>query len=793
MLRGLLTRASGKTSADRPAKCPITTYGGRVISASSQEAVIPVDVSLLEQAAQHLGLRRWAEAAELYARVLTGARLEDLSPQDQLRRNLALNMTDLRQHRPEIFRLVESSPTDKRFVLDVTPAGRLSVAYVPPVAPGAAPLPAKRLCEGNDPLAHMAAVMQALKAEREGGHPLILLGSGDGYVLMNLARHPPELAMGRQQCIHYMEPNVGNLVACMMIHDMSGDRGPIRQARFQWWVGEDCTEQFRNALVETDPALPFPVANVAMLPSGPTLAKRLDAILQDLLATDLRRQQRLEARDRVARLDRLIDATSDRPSRKPRVLVLTTRQSTVLQFSAADTAEAFGRLGWDAKLVIEPTAYHTLTLPLIRDTLLKHDPDLVLQIDHFRAEHGHLFSPNVPFVNWIQDNLPNLTNPQAGAAQGPLDFSLSALGDWYVNDYGYPAANMIPIRKLTKVCRLPEDWESDGADFVFVSNASKLPEVAADELVQFYGNFPDLAKVARGAADRLLAAYAEGQSPIGSDTVGRFVTASATDCGIDPAALPKELTIDLVERVANVAYRQQALGWVADLAREKGYTLELYGKGWDKHPNLAEFARGYAAYGEPLERLTRAAKINLQIVHVHCLHQRLLDGLSAGGFFLVRSHPSDLAIPALLDFVEHHVPPQVRSLAEARRVLRPELLPELERHAAANAYLADRLDLIAMARNVKSLDMLGEDNRPVPVGIEETSFSSPAELRQRAARFLPDAALRRRVALEQRASVVEKLSYEAGMKKVVAAVHARLKALQKAGVGPGQEVARSAA
>ena len=43
----------------------------------------------------------------------------------------------------------------------------------------------------------------------------------------------------------------------------------------------------------------------------------------------------------------------------------------------------------------------------------------------------------------------------------------------------------------------------------------------------------------------------------------------------------------------------------------------------------------------PLEDLTRRSRINLQIVPFITLHQRLLDGLVAGGFFLVRDNPAD--------------------------------------------------------------------------------------------------------------------------------------------------------
>src|SRR4030095_12213459 len=89
-------------------------------------------------------------------------------------------------------------------------------------------------------------------------------------------------------------------------------------------------------------------------------------------------------------------------------------------------------------------------------------------------------------------------------------------------------------------------------------------------------------------------------------------------------------------------YRPQGLRWARAGAKELGLSLGLYGNGWDAHPEFARCARGPIAYGDELRDLTRRSAINLQIVPSLCLHQRLLDGLAAGGFFLVRENPNDV-------------------------------------------------------------------------------------------------------------------------------------------------------
>src|SRR5205807_3990646 len=46
--------------------------------------------------------------------------------------------------------------------------------------------------------------------------------------------------------------------------------------------------------------------------------------------------------------------------RKPRILLTTTRFSTVLQHSTRDVAGAFESLGWETRVLIESTNYHRL-------------------------------------------------------------------------------------------------------------------------------------------------------------------------------------------------------------------------------------------------------------------------------------------------------------------------------------------------------------------------------------------------------------------------------------------------
>jgi hypothetical protein len=234
-------------------------------------------------------------------------------------------------------------------------------------------------------------------------------------------------------------------------------------------------------------------------------------------------------------------------------------------------------------------------------------------------------------------------------------------------------------------------------------------------------------------------------------------------------------------------YRQQALGWAADVAEELGLTLALYGNGWEKHPRFAPFARGPVEYGEPLRRLTRRSRINLQIVPYLCLHQRLLDGLMAGGFFLIRAHPADVAPAQLLHFLEaadgRLLPsrdPGATSedgsggASSSRPASPAHAVPHdlLERCRACLCTTGGE-DVVAMVRAWQEAGQLCAGEGPLPM-FEEVAFDSADALAAKVSFALESPLFRQTVVDAQRRSVAGRLSYDAGIRRVIGRIGALL-------------------
>jgi hypothetical protein len=356
-----------------------------------------------------------------------------------------------------------------------------------------------------------------------------------------------------------------------------------------------------------------------------------------------------------------------------------------------------------------------------------------------------------------------------------MDFVLTDATATYVDKFGYPARQCLPLPKLTKG---DADGQSLGKaaperhskEIAFVSNASHTADAMLVQGLAQFATTDRTRELITACCRRIERTYEEGGwLPTYSD-VSAALRAELYEQG---ASMPMEdfdrLARWLTHPFNDALYRQQALRWAARATEELGLSLALYGKGWENHPEFAPFARGPVAYGEELSRITRDSLINLQIVPYLCLHQRLLDGLIAGGFFLIRQHPSDVVPGELLDFLHKHASPGTRTTAAVAASLPPELREDFESILSTCRpclSTTGQEDLVAMVRDWEEAGQLVPGQGPLPM-LGEVSFSDEATLRERLRRFAADPSARDRVIGAQRKSVVDRLTYDAGVRRIV--------------------------
>lgn len=720
----------------------------------------PIPVPARRAAAElHLRRRRWREAAELLAD------LPDRDASTELRRRLAENLATLQRHRPDVYDALINCRLDNHYTIAPAKSGKPTIFF----RDGAG----GSLClsPGLDPMAAVEKARSALRLEQESGQPIALCGFGDGYLLDSLARHSPELLLGRQQAVFVIEPDPRLVMTALMLHDYSGAQGPIEQARFQWFVGPDWDKQMRRVLAE-DLYLPFPESNVRQTASANEIEAKLADILRELIAIDRQVEAKVATHDAQLTREQLAEVFGAKPSRPPRVLLLTTRFSSVLQYSTADAAEALRRNGCETHVIIEPTPHHSLRRHAIRKAVLDFKADLVFGIDHLRHEYEGIFPAKLPYVCWIQDHLPNLTDPSAGEKVGPRDFVLTLASSFYVTQFGYPKRQIVDMPLLSRRCERPSSWVQNGDDLAYISNWSRPPQTGVEEVLANFNAAPELRAVMSIVCERALETYQRDESistPFEYRQLLDDVLASQGGT-IHDEALKSRIISLLFDRLNNILYRQQSLKWAAEIADQLGLKLGIYGQGWEKHPELSRLARGPVKPGADFEALVRRTKINLQLEPYACFsHPRLFNGLFAGGFFLVRDHAWNHLPAELLEFMKEHLPEQVETTADALRLIAPQDRSQFEALLRRCASVGEQADAVEFVRSWERAQLLVPGAQALP-RLNDVTFNDRATLEHAIRRFVDDRGMRDEIVEQQRGAGEARLSYEAGLRRMMSRI-----------------------
>ncbi len=742
-----------------------------VDSILSTRAPDDCEAALREIASLAIQTKRW-----LIARGALG-RMAQRDVACELQYNISRNLVALQQYRPAVYAAVMAAPNDPRMSIVASATGLPTIHFTD--RPGHA----TSYSVNDNPQQGASAMFARLKTEIAGGIPIALCGMGDGYLINTLALKPPALFLTMQHPVHIIEPKAQVVMLNLMVHDYTADNGPIQQPRFRWFVGPDWQQAYESEVLD-ELLTPLPETMINQGTDAPRISAGLQMVQSKLSAADLARKAEVEAFYANVPDEHWIKAFGSFPDRQPRVLMITTRFSTVVQYSTKDAAQAFGQLGWEAATVIEPSDWQRCSGAYIRKMLADFKPDFVFQIDHLRHEHGGLFPPQLPFACWIQDHLPNLCKATAGANVTMRDFVLSGMGSLFVQQHGYPRRQIVDLPQLSRVPMRPTEWTSDGDDIVYVSNWSKPAGAVVNELLAKYSNPPALKSLIELTCGKIMDCYAAGQTVSTYYDVRQILLECERTMGINISSPPaKDQVVNaLFDRLNNTLYRHQSLLWTAELAKSMGLQLALYGRGWENHPALAPYARGSVKAGEELELLTRRSKINLQLEPHACFsHARLLSGLFAGGFFLIRDNPFNHLTQDLLNFVDRHLDSSICNVVQARQAIKEQHREALEATLARCACLSEQVDPIGMVRDWQRGGTLIPQSVSLP-RLADVLFDSRASLETSIKRFINNPQLRYDISSEQRQNTQSRLSYKAGLDRATRTI-ARLLATEP---NPGQ-------
>ncbi|MCZ6815444.1 MAG: glycosyltransferase [Planctomycetota bacterium] len=463
-----------------------------------------------------------------------------------------------------------------------------------------------------------------------------------------------------------------------------------------------------------------------------------------------------------------------------RIVGLTSRFTTVLQHVMRDLEATFVRLGHRFRFVIEDDD-HDVMLPIRTAEAIETDkPDLVILIDHLRCEQAQVIPKNIPVLCWIQDHLPNLFNKKAGQSVGPLDFVIGYGFPECLTEFDYRPDRFLPCLVPTDPSKMldpneqPQDLDPYRCDLMYASNVSSTPDqFRADYRKRFEGIGLELVD----AAFETMLACARRPDFCGDydyDGLFRRVERETGRAVVEHVA--RSDIIMALRGIADIYLRDQAVHAAAEWADGSGGRFRLYGRGWEQRPEFAKFACGVVEHGVELGRAFRAATVSLHAGCNSALHHRVIDGLCAGGFFLIAEKPSD-SVHALNQAIFQYV--RQNKLSPPFQ-LRPDDLPQP--HADHfRRFLRIRgtdPDVGVEATKEMLLNLQAECElqcRYSPSGIwpqyEKVVFSGAEGLAERLDYYIAHEDERKSIAAEMRSAVVDRFTYDVLVRKILDFIH----------------------
>ncbi len=596
-----------------------------------------------------------------------------------------------------------------------------------------------------------------------GGHctePLMIAGMDQGWLwnaVYDLDCDTPRTP-GHRPPLFFLTRQIEKLWVALHLHDWSK---LLSDPRVHLFVGPDAVAQCQQSMMNNT-HVPW--------------AKLCVTIEQDLWPSgvnvdSLWQKAHQHANSRMQQLARQVEALyadSDVKSiirklrgERLRVLGFTSHYTTFLKYSMSDWLDAFAAMGHDTQIVME-RGDHEVTNPLyFAQAILDFRPDLILMIDHYRAEITGL-PRQVPCVMWVQDNLPNIFNVKAGAAQGQRDYCLG-FGRLHLRDCcGYPEQRFMPAQvgvnesrfapsKLTR-----EDLDEYACDISFVSHASAPATALLTEQI----NRADAVgrKLLLDVFEQIRAVYDAGGAITHASLIDQMIDHSLQQQRVQLDQASKHSIFDFFNnRINNAMFRHQALNWAADL----GVELHLWGRGWDQHPRFARFAKGVACNNSQLCKIYQCSRINLQVTPFGAVHQRLLDGLAAGGFFLIRHTAGDVVEPIYQKIYAWCCQRGIETDEQLQSKATPEigqLLNQVQALLGVNPFELSESSMMDVLRLAHDGNYIRSAASVWPE-YQDVCFNSAAELRQRVSHFLKQIDQRNETAASMRRAVINRLSY----------------------------------
>ncbi len=548
----------------------------------------------------------------------------DAAPKLHAVARLERNLSFLEPHFPAaVSALRDATPATNLFLIELpdqptrlrtTGSGRHAERRTYPLLVRAQGL---TLSEEN-PLEDLAELEGAIRACAERGQDHVWFGHWVKYAMMveQAIAEPSLLTLhGWRRVTFLQEENAPALRSLLGAVELEPWFDP---AQVRLTVGANATSELIQSLEDNlDQAVPELGIGVTAEAKKQVMQRRFRKLAGApalFSALEQRYQQHPE------RLRRVLDERS----RPLKIVLMTSRYTTVLQHVTRDLAEAFEQLGHRTWVLSEQRAGEALIAFGAAQRLLEIEPDFVFLLDHIRPEYASLLPSGMPVVSWVLDELPSLKDPHAISLLGSLDLAYCFNGAVArgFRTLGYPNVGQLP----------------------FAVNPARYfaePPLATASGIAFtthIGQFMQDPEGAPGLNAALAARFdAEPAIPLEMFRILPLLESVLRELGL--AASP-EATRQLVYHGLMRA-RQQDRERVAHQIVSAGLPLTVYGLGWETLPEFAANVGGVVPAGPALRQVYRQHRAVLHINRGCNIHPRVLETMCSGGLVVARWDPVD--------------------------------------------------------------------------------------------------------------------------------------------------------
>lgn len=325
----------------------------------------------------------------------------------------------------------------------------------------------------------------------------------------------------------------------------------------------------------------------------------------------------------------------------PRILFMTSRFTTALQYHTRDCVIASKNVGCEVDFVIENNDFQGISDLEYIKRICKFKPDIIFCIDHFRYEF-YKIPDEIVYITWVQDLLPSTTNREILNKLDNRDIIANMFFSdlrgrlWkvnYDNAVRFPICSNLQIYK--KYDLTMEEKEKYECDICIVANASDYETSVEDFLKDLTEIVKDQCRMVIECYFELMQEecffYWEQNKAIVENIIKHF------DFLWFPALIDH-----MVEYLSNSGYYRRYKSLVAEWLVEAGYeNIKLYGNEWHKNEKLRPYAQGIIQNGEELSKALNAAKVTIGL-HPHIsLPARALETIASGSLYLAHDIPGE--------------------------------------------------------------------------------------------------------------------------------------------------------